>query len=68
MAAATDSLASVDAMSELLSYLVRERQRLRSHDATAPELEANRQAIISMQWRLNRALGAAHVREAALTH
>jgi len=52
-------------MSDVLSYLVSERQRLRSHGGNRIELEANRKAIVAMQWRLNRALGAAHAPRAA---
>ena len=47
-------------MGQVLSYLVTERQRLRTHGASQIELEANRKAIVAMQWRLNHALGAAH--------
>jgi hypothetical protein len=41
----------------VLSYLVAERQQLRSRGADEAELEANRQAIVAMQWRLGRAAG-----------
>ena len=47
-------------MSQVLAYLVNERQQLRAHGATKVELEANRKAIVSMQWHLNRALGLEH--------
>ena len=57
MAAVDVSESSVDALRRVLSYLVTERQRLRSHDAPAAELEANRQAIVAMQLQLARALG-----------
>lgn len=60
MSAAQQTSPSVEAMSQVLSYLVNERQQLRTHGATKPELEANRKAIVAMQWRLNRALGLQH--------
>ena len=60
MSAAQQTPASVEAMSQVLAYLVTERQQLRTHGATKAELEANRKAIVSMQWRLNRALGLEH--------
>ena len=60
MAAAEQTSASVEAMSQVLAYLVNERQQLRTHGATKVELEANRKAIVSIQWRLNRALGLKH--------
>jgi len=60
MAAAQQASESIVAMNHVLSYLVNERQQLRSHGATRPELEANRQAIVAIQWRLNRALGLEH--------
>lgn len=47
-------------MREVLSFLVTERQQLRAHGAPKAELEANRQAIVAMQWRLGRALGEEH--------
>ncbi|CAN5223362.1 hypothetical protein BH18ACT12_BH18ACT12_00800 [soil metagenome] len=47
-------------MSQVLSYLVIERQELRSRGADKVELEANRQAIIAMQRQLGRALGERH--------
>jgi hypothetical protein len=58
MAAAEDRNCSVDAIKQVLTYLVAERQRLRSHGADEAELEANRQAIAAMEWRLGRALQA----------
>ena len=60
MSAAQQTSPSVEAMSQVLSYLVNERQQLRTHGATKLELEANRKAIVAMQWRLNRALGLQH--------
>jgi hypothetical protein len=51
---------SVEAMGQVLSYLVIERQELRSRGADRIELEANRQAIVAMQWQLGRALGEQH--------
>jgi hypothetical protein len=60
MSAATRPSRSVEAMSQVLAYLVTERQSLRARDASTVELEANRQAIVAMQWHLNRALAAAH--------
>jgi hypothetical protein len=48
---------SIDALRRVLSYLVKERQNLRSHEAPRPELEANRRAIVAMQMQLARALG-----------
>jgi hypothetical protein len=48
---------SVEALEGVLSYLVGERQQLRSHSAPAIELEANRLAIVAIQWQLARALG-----------
>jgi hypothetical protein len=48
---------SVEALERVLSYLVTERQRLRSTGAGKPELEANRLAIVSIQSHLGRALG-----------
>ena len=55
MAATEDRHGSVDAIKQVLSFLVAERQRLYSHGADAAELEANRQAILAMEWRLVRA-------------
>jgi hypothetical protein len=47
----------VEALEGVLSYLVGERQQLRSHGAPPAELEANRLAIVAIQWQLTRALG-----------
>lgn len=52
----SESESTVDALRRVLSYLVTERQRLRSRDASRVELEANRQAIVAMQLQLTRAL------------
>jgi coenzyme F420-reducing hydrogenase delta subunit len=54
MATAQAKLISVEAVERVLDYLVMERQRLRSHDASAAELEANRLAIAAMQEHLGR--------------
>jgi hypothetical protein len=51
---------SVEALEGVLSYLVGERQQLRSHNAARMELEANRLAIVAIQWQLTRALGERH--------
>jgi hypothetical protein len=56
---------SVEALERVLSYLVAERQRLRSGDADKSELEANRLAIVSIQSHLGQALGARHARPSA---
>ena len=48
---------SVEALEGVLSYLVSERQRLRWRGAPPVELEANRLAIVAIQWQLTRALG-----------
>lgn len=48
---------SVEALESVLSYLVGERQQLRLHGAPPVELEANRLAIVAIQWQLTRALG-----------
>jgi hypothetical protein len=49
---------SVESVRRVLAYLVSERQELRAHGASNAELEANRKAIVAMQWHLNRALGS----------
>jgi hypothetical protein len=51
---------SVEAIQDVLSYLVAERQQLRSDGATPAALEANRRAIVAMQTRLGRAFGERH--------
>jgi hypothetical protein len=57
MAAVEVSQSSIDALHHVLSYLVGERQRLRAHEGTNAELEANRRAIVAIQMQLGRALG-----------
>lgn len=57
---ATRAHPSVESIREVIAYLVIERQSLRAHGAQRPELEANRQALVALQWRLNRALAAEH--------
>ena len=47
---------SVEAMEHVLSYLMWERHQLRAHGVKGAELEANEKAIVSMQWRIKRAL------------
>jgi hypothetical protein len=59
MAAVRDLYGSADAIRHVLSYLVAEREQLRLHGADEAELEANRQAILAMQWHLDRAVGDA---------
>jgi len=49
------SSSSVEAMRALLDYLVAERTRLRAHGSGELELEANRQAILAIRFRLLRA-------------
>jgi hypothetical protein len=49
---------SVEALERVLSYLVTERQRLRSVEAGKAELEANRLAIVAIQSHLGQVLGA----------
>ena len=60
MSATVSTAESVDALNQVLAYLVTERQQLRSYGATKVELEANRKAIVATQWRLNQALGIQH--------
>jgi hypothetical protein len=55
---------SVEAIRDVISYLVVERQSLRTRGAEKPELEANRQALVAMQAQLGRALGEQHGRTA----
>jgi hypothetical protein len=59
MATLERSTGSIEAMQQVLSYLVTERQHLRAHGVEGAELEANRKAIVAIQWRINRALGGA---------
>ncbi len=63
MAAVEDTHGSLEAIRRVLSYLVTEREQLRCHGADEAELEANRQAIAAMQWRLSRAAGGEHAAE-----
>jgi hypothetical protein len=56
---------SVEALERVLSYLVTERQHLRSDGAGQAELEANRLAIVSIQSHLARALGELNARRIA---
>jgi hypothetical protein len=64
MAAVEDTDGSLEAIRRVLSYLVSERQQLRSHGADEAELEANRQAIAAMQWRLGRTSGGEYAARA----
>ena len=57
MASVVSDQGSIEALRRVLSYLVKERQSLRSHAASRAELEANRKAIVAMQMQLARALG-----------
>jgi hypothetical protein len=50
---------SVEAVRQVLDYLVRERRRLRASGAESVELEANRKAIAAMESHLGRAVGRA---------
>jgi hypothetical protein len=45
-----------EALTQLHTTLVDERQRLRSEGAPAKELEQNRLAIVQCQWELSQAL------------
>jgi hypothetical protein len=56
MAAVEGTNCSVDAIKQVLAYLVAERRHLHSHGAEEAELEANRKAIAAMTLRLQRAL------------
>jgi len=60
MSATASASESIEALNQVLAYLVSERQLLRSHGASSVELEANRKAIVAMQWRLNRRLADEH--------
>ena len=55
MATVEGTQGSVEAIRQVLSYLLTERRKLRSAGADDAELEANRLAIAAMQWRLGRA-------------
>jgi hypothetical protein len=48
---------TIEALQRVLSSLVSERQRLRAEGSSRVELEANRRAIVAIQWQLDRALG-----------
>ena len=48
---------AIEALQRVLSSLVSERQRLRAQGSSRVELEANRRAIVAIQWQLDRALG-----------
>jgi len=52
-------------MKNLLSYLVSERHRLRSHGADAVELDANLKAIVAIRSHLGQALAQAALNEDA---
>ena len=47
---------SVEAVRQVLDYLVRERRRLHASGAEPVELVANRKAIAAMETRLSRAV------------
>ena len=47
---------SVEAVRQVLDYLVRERRQLRANGAEPVELDANRKAIAAMEAHLRRAL------------
>ena len=64
MATTEVNAGSVEALEKVLSYLVRERQRLRTEGAGRAELEANRLAIVSIQSHHARALGQLNARRA----
>jgi hypothetical protein len=48
---------AIETLQRVLSSLVSERQRLRAQGSPRVELEANRRAIVAIQWQLDRALG-----------
>jgi hypothetical protein len=50
---------SVEAVRQVLDYLVRERRRLYARGAEPVELEANRKAIAAMESHLGRAVSRA---------
>jgi hypothetical protein len=56
MATVERAAGSVEAMRNVLSYLVAERHRLREHSADAFELDANLKAIVAIRSRLTHAL------------
>jgi hypothetical protein len=47
---------SVEALRKVLSYLVAERHRLRAHEGSAVELDANLKAIAAIRSHLERSL------------
>jgi hypothetical protein len=55
MATAEREPGSIEAMEHVLSYLMWERQQLRSHGVNGAELEANEKAIAAMQWHIAQA-------------
>jgi hypothetical protein len=65
MSATVNAAETVEALNQVLTYLVSERQVLRAHGASGVELEANRKAIVAMQWRLNHRLADEHRRAPA---
>lgn len=56
MATVERAAGSVEAMRNVLSYLVAERHQLRAHSADAVELDANLKAIAAIRSRLTHAL------------
>ena len=46
---------SVEAMEQVLSYLMWERQQLRARGIDGAELEANEKAIAAMRWHIEQA-------------
>jgi hypothetical protein len=56
MATVERAAGSVEAMRNVLSYLVAERHRLRAQGADAVELDANLKAIAAIRSRLTHAL------------
>ncbi len=56
MATVERAAGSVEAMRNVLSYLVTERHQLRAHGADAVELDANLKAIVAIRSRLGHAL------------
>jgi len=56
MATMESPVGSVEALRNVLSYLVAERHRLRSHDGSSVELDANLKAIAAIRSSLERSL------------
>lgn len=52
----------VEALEQVVTYLVMERQRLRREGADGVTLEANRRALVATQARLGRALADEYAR------